>query len=85
MNNPQTGMRSIRASEISTYLFCQRAWWYQQQGIETENLRELAGGRDLHHQHGRTVLASGLLRALAYLALLAALVLLAIQFTLQLI
>ncbi len=78
-------MRKIRASEIGTYLFCQRAWWYRQQGIETENLRELAGGRALHHQHGRTVLASGLLRTLAYLALLAALVLLAIQLTLRLV
>jgi len=78
-------MRKVRASEIGTYLFCQRAWWYLQQGIETQNLRELAGGRELHHRHGRTVLASGLLRALAYLALLGGLVLLAVHLTLQLV
>jgi CRISPR/Cas system-associated exonuclease Cas4 (RecB family) len=78
-------MRKIRASDISTYLFCERAWWFRQQGIETNNIAELAGGRDLHHRHGRAVLVSGLLRTLAYLLLLAGLITLAIYVTMQIV
>jgi hypothetical protein len=65
-------MRKISASEISTYLFCERAWWYQHQGIETHNITELAGGRKLHHQHSQAVFSSGLLKAAAYAVLLCA-------------
>jgi len=28
----------VGASEISTYLFCQRAWWYQKSGQQSQNL-----------------------------------------------
>jgi CRISPR/Cas system-associated exonuclease Cas4 (RecB family) len=76
-------MRKIRASDIGSYLFCQRAWWYRQQGIESENLTDLAGGRELHHLHGRTVLASSLLRTIAYALLLAALIITAVFTTMQ--
>jgi hypothetical protein len=69
-------MRTLRASEIGTYLFCKRAWWYQGQGIESSNQAELAAGSALHHQHGRTTLIAGGLRTLAWLVLLAALALL---------
>jgi CRISPR/Cas system-associated exonuclease Cas4 (RecB family) len=78
-------MRKIRASDISTYLFCERAWWFRQQGIETSNISELAAGRNWHHRHGRAVLASGLLRALAYLMLLAGLIILAVYLTMQIV
>jgi len=76
-------MRKIRASDISSFLYCQRAWWYRQQGISSENVEQLAGGRDLHERHGRAVLASGIIRSLAYLLLLAGLIILAITFTLK--
>ena len=66
-------MRTLRASEIGTYLFCKRAWWYQGQGIESSNQAELAAGSELHRQHGRTTLIAGLLHILAWLALLGAL------------
>ncbi|MDD5369373.1 MAG: hypothetical protein PHQ40_09820 [Anaerolineaceae bacterium] len=71
-------MRIIRASEIGAYLYCHRAWWYQRQGLPSENQAELTSGSDLHREHGRKVLVAGLLRALAMLLLLAALVLLTV-------
>jgi CRISPR/Cas system-associated exonuclease Cas4 (RecB family) len=76
-------MRKIRASDIGSYLFCQRAWWYRQQGIASENLADLAGGRELHHQHGRKVLTSGILRMAAYALLLAALIITTVYTTMQ--
>jgi hypothetical protein len=70
-------MRTIRASEIGTYLYCRRAWAYRRQGIEPENQAELAAGTGAHAQHARTVFSAGLLRLAAGLLLLIALGLLA--------
>jgi hypothetical protein len=69
-------MKPMRASEIGSYLFCARAWWYQQKGIQPSNQAELTAGTELHRQHGRTVVLSGLTRLLAIILLLAALALL---------
>ena len=69
-------MRTIRASEVGSYLFCARAWWYHQQGIESTNQAEMTAGTELHRQHGRTVIASELIRILAVILLLVARVLL---------
>jgi CRISPR/Cas system-associated exonuclease Cas4 (RecB family) len=69
-------MRTIRASEVGAYLYCARAWWYRQQGIESANQAEMMSGTELHRQHGRTVIASGLTRVLAIILLLLALALL---------
>ena len=73
--------RTIRASEIGEYIYCRRAWRYHQEGYETENQAELAGGSQLHERHGRAVLLGGCLGILAYALLLAALALVAIYFT----
>jgi hypothetical protein len=67
-------LRTLRASEIGSFLYCQRAWWYQRSGIESDNVVELAAGTEIHHQHGRQVFAAGCLRSVAVLLLLAALV-----------
>ena len=69
-------MKTIRASEIGSYRYCARAWWYQQQGIESANQAEMTAGTELHRQHGKTVIAAGLTRLLAVILLLVALVLL---------
>jgi CRISPR/Cas system-associated exonuclease Cas4 (RecB family) len=69
-------MRTIRASEVGTYLYCARAWWYRQKGIESANQAEMLSGTELHRQHGRTVITSGLTRVLAIILLLVALALL---------
>jgi hypothetical protein len=70
-------MKIIRASEVGTYLFCARAWWYGQKGVESVNTAEMTTGSELHRLHGRQVLVSSLTRALAFILLLVALVLLA--------
>ena len=70
-------MRTIRASEIGAYLFCQRAWWYQIQGVASQNQAELASGTSYHQKHGRRVFFAGLLRLVGWALLLGAVVLLA--------
>jgi hypothetical protein len=78
-------MRTIRASEIGTYLFCQRAWWYQKSGQSSDNLAEMVEGSEMHYQHGRAALQLGCLRTAAYLLILLALVLLVWYFAGQVI
>ena len=68
-------MKTIRASEVGSYLFCARAWWYHLQGIQSSNQVEMSAGTELHRHHGRAVLAAGLTRTLALIFLLAALML----------
>jgi CRISPR/Cas system-associated exonuclease Cas4 (RecB family) len=65
-------MRPIKASEIGSYLYCRRAWWYRLRGQTSLNQPEMAAGTELHRQHGRKVLVAGMQRALAFFALLAA-------------
>jgi len=65
-------MKIIRASEIGTYQYCHRAWWYQQQGYKPENRVEMDGGIEMHEQHGRLVLTSSCLQISAYGFLLVA-------------
>lgn len=77
-------MKPIRASEIGSYLYCRRAWWYRRQGIEPANQAELNAGTELHRRHGRGVLLAGLLQTLGYVLLLAALLLLIGYCTVQL-
>lgn len=72
--------RTIRASEIGSFLYCQRAWWYRRQNAPTINTAELAGGEDFHRQHASRTrgaralkLAAWVLLALAFGALLVSL------------
>jgi CRISPR/Cas system-associated exonuclease Cas4 (RecB family) len=69
-------MKTIRASDVGSYLFCARAWWYHQHGVESSNQAEMTAGTELHRQHGQRVIASGLTRTLAVILLLSALALL---------
>lgn len=78
-------MSTIRASEIGTYLYCQRAWMYQKLGHNSINQDELAAGTRIHLQNTRQVMLSGCLRILAYGLIITAIVLLAIYLTSQLI
>ena len=48
--------RIIRASEISQYIYCRRAWWLRRAaGFRSQNTAELAGGTKYHRQHASTV------------------------------
>ncbi len=70
----------IRASEIGSYLYCQRAWWYQRQGVASENVQELARGSQAHALHGSRFRRARQLRVLGFLLLSFALLLFALQF-----
>ena len=76
-------MHVIRSSDIGTYLYCRRAWWYKKQGIESANQAELAAGTEIHVKHGRQVLASGITRIIGLILLMAALVMLVAYCTAQ--
>ena len=78
-------MRTLRASEVGSYLYCARAWAYRRKGIESANQAELTAGTELHRSHGRQVILASLTRLLALILLLAALILLAAFCTRQII
>jgi CRISPR/Cas system-associated exonuclease Cas4 (RecB family) len=69
-------MPIIRSSDIGTYLYCHRAWWYKKQGVPSANQAELAAGTELHVKHGRQVLASSITRTVGLILLVIALVML---------
>jgi CRISPR/Cas system-associated exonuclease Cas4 (RecB family) len=73
----------IRASEIGSYLYCRRAWWYRKQGIQSVNQAEMATGTQLHTQHGRKVIAAGFLQTAGYALLLVAVLLIVAFITLS--
>lgn len=73
-------VRTIKASEIGSFLYCQRAWWYDRQGISSENIAEMAAGTEIHQKHGRTAAAAGCLQTVAVVFLLAAIVLFVLYF-----
>ena len=68
-------MRAIKASELGSYAFCKRAWYYQNQGESNANQAALREGTRLHGKQARQVAASLILFVLGLLILLAALVL----------
>jgi len=70
--------RTIRASEIGTYLYCKRAWWYQIQGVESKNQQEMAGGFAYHQKHGKQVFRAVLWRVAGWILLSLALILLVV-------
>ena len=78
-------MPIIRSSDIGTYLYCNRSWWYRKQGVESQNQTELAAGTELHVRHGRQVLASGITRTIGLILMMIALVMLVKYCTAQII
>lgn len=73
----------IRASELSQYAFCARAWWLGRvKGLRSANAAAMQGGTEQHRTHGRRVASAQRLRTLAVaLLVLAALILAAAVLT----
>jgi hypothetical protein len=70
-------MRVIRASEVSEYLYCRRAWWlHQVRGYTSSQGQRLAEGTSAHSGHGRRVGLVWWLRILSIVLFIAALVVL---------
>ncbi len=78
-------MRVIRASELGSFLYCRRAWWYRSQGIESENTSEMAAGSGFHRKHGTKVWQARLFSWAGFAMLAVALVIAAVAVTLLLI
>ena len=78
-------MPVIRASDIGTYLYCRRAWWYKKQGVQSANQAELAVGTEIHVRHGRQVIKSTFTRTIGVILLIIALVMLVAYCTAQII
>ena len=70
--------RTIRASEIAAFEFCQRAWWYSRLDIPTGNVESLLQGSQWHQRHGMQVVLWRWARTLGFLSMLTAMVLAAI-------
>jgi hypothetical protein len=75
-------MRIIRASEVNSFLYCQRSWQFRLKGVEPANRQELLSGTEMHYRHGRMVVGSTLLKILAGILIFAAIFLIALYFIL---
>jgi CRISPR/Cas system-associated exonuclease Cas4 (RecB family) len=67
-------MRTIRTSEIGTFLYCQRAWWYHKQGKLSDNLAQMAAGSEFHYHHTRAAMNLKILRLLSFFLMLLSLI-----------
>ena len=67
-------MKTIKASDLGAYLYCRRAWWYQEQGYPSTNTQALAEGTQSHTRHGSQVITLSFLRLLGWLLLLAGII-----------
>jgi hypothetical protein len=77
--------RVFRASEIGEFLFCQRAWWLHRSGVEPSNRAAREAGMAAHESHARLVAWTGCLRTVAFILLLAAVVVAVIGAMMQLV
>jgi hypothetical protein len=70
----------INASDISRFVFCRRAWWYDRQGYAPANEAEFRRGRRLHLRFDLVVRGVQLLAVLAVLLLISGVFLAAFYF-----
>ena len=70
--------RTIRASEIGTFMYCQRAWWYQRKKIKPINVDELAAGQKFHKLHINQSRSANLLKTIAWLLVISSVIILSV-------
>lgn len=71
----------ISASEVGSYIYCNRAWWYKRiDGRESRNITEMQLGTRQHGRHAWIVKGVGQLEKFAYLLIALALFLIIIYF-----
>ena len=75
--------RTVRASEIGSFVYCQRAWWYQRQNAQSANNQELADGSSYHRAHANRSRSINNLQIAAWLALFLSLVFLTLFFSIR--
>ncbi len=68
-------MRKVRASELGSFNYCERAWWYQQQNLPSENQDAMNAGSHEHREHSRGVKLAVFYRWAAFALLILALLL----------
>jgi len=66
--------RTIRASEIGSFMYCQRAWWYQRKKIKPINVGELAAGQKFHQLHINQSRSANVLRVIAWLLVISSVI-----------
>ncbi len=76
--------KTINASDLGTFLYCRRAWWYRQQGADSANQAAMAAGAVYHSRHGKRVFSARLLRLGGWLLLLAGVIALVVFLTMKL-
>lgn len=69
---PRRGGDYRKASEVGTFLFCQRAWYFERQCTPSDREPERVLGTAYHQRHGERVSASPRLRAVSRAALVLA-------------
>lgn len=57
--------RFIKASEVGTFVFCNRAWQFERQGAPSSRQPERAGGTAYHARHGERVSSAQLTGSVA--------------------
>jgi hypothetical protein len=73
--------KTISASEIGRYLYCNRSWGYQRQGFQSANIQLFERGTEAHTRHGRQFQFAKRLRQLAVILFIFALATLLYQLT----
>ena len=67
---------TIRASELSTFVFCERAWHYARVGAPYEHPAQIEWGTEWHAQVGRRARRSLIIMRLGILILLSGMIIL---------
>lgn len=73
MSDDRRDGRYRMASEVGTYLFCKRAWRFEQEGAPSSRAPERTAGTAYHARHGERVASTervgGIARGLLMLAI----------------